>query len=263
MREAADNLSIELQLLDAASAHEPLSSLMPGDGLYRIGSTHAAKMLEFSLITPHISTFYASNELVFRGHIDSFFYHRYHELPIIPTIATPSANHDVLAEQAAQLGGFPIILKILGGYKGVGVIRADSQAALSSLVDYLVSVRAHFVLRKYIPHTYQGRLVVIGDNVVASTRHSPAATDFRSNIAGRSVREKASFTPDVHATAIRAVQVLGYEAGGVDVLFAENGHHYLAEVNFPFGFSAVQEHSGVNIASLLLEHLRAKSNRTS
>jgi glutathione synthase/RimK-type ligase-like ATP-grasp enzyme len=89
-------------------------------------------------------------------------------------------------------------------------------------LDYLDAMDTKVILRKFISHTSQGRLVVVGDKVVASDIATMSIThDFRSNVGDDKTRIWEIHTYDKHieSIAIQAVHSYGVEFGGVDILF--------------------------------------------
>jgi glutathione synthase/RimK-type ligase-like ATP-grasp enzyme len=143
------------------------------------------------------------------------------------------------------------------------VIKVESLASLRSLRDYLKGSCTKAWLRKFIPHKSQARLVVLGDQVVASdraTRH--ISYDFRTNISDDKTRtwEPYVYSPEVQAIAVQATTTRNLEFGGVDILFEEGTDTpYVAEVNFPCDFAGTQDKTGIDIADAMLKYLMKKS----
>jgi glutathione synthase/RimK-type ligase-like ATP-grasp enzyme len=93
-------------------------------------------------------------------------------------------------------------------------MKAESIAGLRSLLDYVSATQTKTILRKFIPHTSQGRLVVVGDKVVASDRATMSIThDFRSNIGDDTTRiwEAHTYTKEIENLAVQAVNACGVE----------------------------------------------------
>ena len=62
----------------------------------------------------------------------------------------------------------PVVIKALGYSRGVGTIRADSLASLFSIVDYALAEGTKPMLTAYVPDAVHWRVVVVGDEAVAS-----------------------------------------------------------------------------------------------
>jgi ribosomal protein S6--L-glutamate ligase len=159
-----------------------------------------------------------------------------------------------------MLGGFPVVAKIANSTLGNGVIRADSWPALLSLTDYLVAQGTDFILREYIDGAGSGRLMVIGDQVVGSLEYDNPPQDFRTNATSASHPRLTQFDPKVEALAVAAVQSVGVELGGVDVMFNSGGECFLLEMNIPCGFATFPK-NGIDVPGMMIEHLITKSER--
>ena len=60
--------------------------------------------------------------------------------------------------------------------------------------------------------------------------------------------------------AVKAVRSLGYEFGGVDILFEEETNNpYIAEVNFPCFFPTTQRLTNIDISGKMIDFLINKS----
>lgn len=71
--------------------------------------------------------------------------------------------------------------------------------------------------------------------------------------------EACTFSLEVEQLAIKSVEVLGLEFGGVDIIMDAQERPYLMEVNFPCYFPRAQLLTGRDIASMMVEFLMKKS----
>lgn len=163
-------------------------------------------------------------------------------------------NSDVID----SIGGYPLVLKVLGGSHGVGVIKVDSATALVGLADYFINNKINFVLKEFVEGGISGRLIVLGKKVIGSIEYFANSSDFRSN-SGKNPNVRAMEYPEyVQKMAINAVSMLGLDFGGVDVLFGARGP-LVAEINFPCFFPRVQILTGIDVAGQMIEYLVEKS----
>lgn len=233
--------------------------LRAGDALYRIADGKKAQSVERFLLLDDTATFYQKNANAYFFPDDLALYKKYN-LATPKTIPALSRDKAVLEKSALAVGGFPLILKILGKSHGVGIIRVDSLPSLYSLVDALDTKHTVVAMKEYIPHTGHARLIVIGDKVVDSIRYIPQGSDFRTNVGKDIVVKPEKFSEAIEELAVEAVRVSGWEFGGVDILLGDDPKDfYLAEVNFPCFFPRAQEVSGVDIATQMVEYLGQKS----
>ena len=230
-----------------------LPELGTDDILYRGGTGDRAQAFEKLMINDSCRHFYSHWDHSLRGRGTTFYYHQKQGLPAIPTIPMIPRNRKEVAKFAKELGGFPIIVKAIGNSKGVGVMKVDSQESLVSICDFLRGQDTRVLLRKFIEHDHYGRLIVLGNKVVASNRCGSLEGDFRTNTADTPNGEPFVFTKEQQQIAIDTVSVLGLKFGGVDLLFDDDGNAHIAEVNFPTDFACCQEITGIDIATMMLE----------
>jgi glutathione synthase/RimK-type ligase-like ATP-grasp enzyme len=159
------------------------------------------------------------------------------------------------------MGGYPVIVKVLGSSGGIGIMRLDSPEALYSVVDHLIAQRMSPLLCAYVDNAVHWRLIVIGDRVAAAYRNVGIDRDFRSAVS--SAAEDYGLEPpaEMAAVATRAVALLHLEFGGVDLLEHPTGRIYLLEVNFPCFFAQPQMTIGTDLGGMMVDHLIAKSRR--
>ncbi len=181
--------------------------------------------------------------------------HERNNIPIPKTIYTPTKDRDILEEYIKFLGGFPLILKVMGNSGGIGVLKVESRDSLYSLVDFLAYKNPNYIMREFIDFSIYGRLIVLGDKTIASKQNLKQLGDFRTN-EGSPVNKE--FNEEIKECAVKAVNVLGIEFGGVDVLVKTDGSFVIAEVNYPCSYISTQETSGVEISDMMIKFLKAK-----
>lgn len=221
-------------------------------------------ILEKYLINKKSITFYSNFDVAMSNRSNSFFYNQKAGLPVIKSIPSIHKDRRFIQEHVDFLGGFPIVLKVTGNSHGVGVIKVDSLESLHSLIDYLSTLKVKILLRQFIPHKKQGRLIVLGDKVIAS-HVNYRSIDFRTNVGDNAVRQRDPmvFTPEVQDIAVQAVRSAGLEFGGVDILFHEKTDQpFISEVNFPCYFPTTQNITGIDIAGAMVDYLVAKAKRS-
>ncbi len=262
-KNACAELGVEFILHDAATERlAPMKSLGKNDLLYRSATSARSVLAERIMLSAECSNFYTDWTSGFNTRNCSFFLHEKIGLPVIPTVPFIPTLQTGVADAVEKLGGFPIIVKALGGSHGVGVMRADSMQGLASLLDFLRAEKTSVLLRKFIPHSYYARIVVVGNKVVASHLSYTIENEFRTNAGDdkHQKREAITFPADIQEIAVKAVLSLGMETGGVDILFDTQGKPYIAEVNFPNDFSVTQRVAGIDIAKAMIEHLMNKQS---
>lgn len=259
---AAKNRGVEINIVEAQKVDFfNLPKLDKGDLLLRIGVSSRAIRIERLVVRDDVAHFYRDAAYAISGRACSYFYNKQAGLPVIKTVPLLPTWESNIQEYIDYLGGFPMVMKVLGGANGVGVIQIDTIEGLKSMVDYVRHLKDLVLLRSFVPHDYYGRLIVVGDKVVGSHRTYSVENEFRTNALGNTGEKKEGiiFSEEVRRVAIQAVKSMGVEFGGVDILFSDNGEFYISEVNFPCAFYHTQNIAGVDVAGAMIDHLIKKS----
>ena len=173
-----------------------------------------------------------------------------------PTVLTRNARNLRTAIEAVR--GFPAILKVLKGTQGVGVMIVHSPLSMGSVMDTLRSLDQDVLVQQFIAEGAgrDYRAFVIGDKVVAAMMRTAAEGEFRSNIhrggEGRLVRLPRAY----EQAAIRAARALGLHIAGVDLMESKEGP-LIIEVNSSPGFEGIEKATGLNIAGMIVNHIRS------
>jgi len=214
------------------------------------------------MISDSCTTFFTDWKGAYTRRVASYYIHSKHGFPVVPSFSGIPSTEDELQKCVDELGPFPIIVKVMGGSLGVGVMRLDSIKSLRSVLDYLRTTGARVLLRKYIPHDYYVRAIVVGDKVVGAHAAYTMDGEFRTNAGDdKGQKRRAVILPDdIQKMLVEAVNVLGIETGGVDLLYDKDGKAYIAEVNFPNNFTVTQKVTGIEVGEAMLQHLMKKAS---
>ncbi len=236
------------------------------DLIYRICTDDNSKLAEAYLTNNKVSSLYKNYKSSIANLDNVIGYSIIHEkfnLPIIKTVFSLTNDRQLLEIYVNYLGGFPLIIKAKGGSHGIGVMKLNSFDSLLSVADFLLKKKELFILRKYIQHKKQARLIVLGDKVIASLENY-SIFDFRTNVGQTEARKRSivSYDEEINKIAIASVACLDLEFGGVDILFDEiDQRTYISEVNFPCFFGNTQALSGIDISGQIIDYLIKKSNK--
>lgn len=255
LEQSCKDQGIEYVKLEANSfSYSMLDNFEEGDILYRTSTSRNSSKLQSEILSycPYFKTIYHNLDGRFVG--SSYLIHRRAGLNIPKTITRNTNQTEILKEDVNYLGGFPVILKITGGSKGIGVIKVDTWETLVSLSEYLLATGKSYILREFIESTQHVRMVVLGNKVIAAELDMPQNNEFRSN---NGISLAKTFPEEVNSLAINAVQLLGKDFGGVDLLINNNGV-FILEVNSPCNFASTQEVTGIRISDHLINYLKNK-----
>lgn len=255
---------IEFLDVDARSFdYAPERQLQAGDLMYRPAASSVAMRVEQFLWRQGVVTFHARPDGVFFApHTPPLCFERA-GLPIPRTVYCSTTRRKLIEQYVAHVGGFPLIVKMLGYANGVGVMRVDSFPALLSLLDYELRQGANPLLVQYIPDAINWRLIVLGERVAASYCKAPIANDFRAQVTGKPAEFAVLPNVALQELAVRAAHALHVEFAGVDILEQADGKLFLLEANFPCYFSHAQEFGRVDVAGMMIDYLAAKAAQRS
>lgn len=233
----------------------------PGDLLYNCarGSTFTESLL----LSTELATMYRVAPIVARDTEDSVMLSLALQKRGVPAPRTEyldRSRSESLPELVARLGGFPLVVKVQGGTRGVGTMLAESLPSLRAMLDFLsVSGRA-CLLREHIRAPAVFRAVVLGDEVVSVTAKQVRPDDFRSGARSTTLRAEEDAGYRAIAEVAKAAAVAAnQEFSGVDVMPRPDGSFVVLEVNMPHDFVTHSAVANVDLAALATDHLLQKS----
>lgn len=155
--------------------------------------------------------------------------------------------------------GLPAIVKLLSGTQGIGVMIAESDEALRTLLETLWGMRQDSIVQRFVREA-SGRDVrafVVGGRVVAAMRRTAPRGEFRANVHRGATAEPLELDRASNDLARRAADVLGLAVAGVDLLEASDGALVL-EVNSSPGLEGIEKASRVDIAREIRVHAESQ-----
>jgi ribosomal protein S6--L-glutamate ligase len=188
---------------------------------------------------------------------------RAHQLLAKRGVGLPATAFAHRADSADDLvrsvGGPPVVVKLLEGTQGVGVVLCETKTAAQSVIEAFRGLRAYFLVQEYIAEAGGAdlRVLVVGGEAAAAMRRQGADGEFRSNLHRGGRAEPVALTPEEERTAVEAVEALGLQAAGVDVLRSNRGPLVL-EVNSSPGLEGIERATGVDVASRIVRHVEKR-----
>lgn len=179
---------------------------------------------------------------------------------------TGFAHHpDNIGDLLKNVGGAPVVIKLLEGTQGIGVVLADTAKAAESIVEAFMGLKANILVQEYIKEANGAdiRCLVVGDKVVAAMKRQAAPGEFRSNLHRGGTAEIVRLSPAERKTAVDAAKTMGLSMCGVDILRSANGP-VVMEVNSSPGLEGIETATGKNVAGIIIDHIekKAKPNAT-
>ena len=179
----------------------------------------------------------------------------------MPKTAFTNFSQDVPA-MIRQVGGAPVIIKLLEGTQGLGVVLAESEKAAQSVIEAFHNLKARIIVQEFIAES-QGadlRAFVVDGEVVGAMRRQGAEGEFRSNLHRGGVGTLVKLTRSEKAAALLATKALGLGIAGVDMLQSQRGPLVL-EVNSSPGLEGIEKATGQDIAGRIIDYTAGLSKR--
>ena len=175
-------------------------------------------------------------------------------------IGLPRTGFASKADKADDLiknvGGAPVVIKLLEGTQGIGVVLADTKKAAESIIEAFMGLNANILVQEFIKEAGGAdiRCFVVGGKVVAAMKRQGAEGEFRSNLHRGGSAKLIKLTKDERATAINAAKAMGLGVCGVDILQAKNGP-VVMEVNSSPGLEGIETATKKDVASMIIEYI--------
>ncbi len=155
-----------------------------------------------------------------------------------------------------QVGGAPLVIKLLEGTQGVGVVLAETRKAAESVIEAFRGLNANILAQEYIKEAGGAdiRCLVVGGKVVAAMKRQGKEGEFRSNLHRGGTASIVKITPEERSTAVRAASILGLNVAGVDLLRSNHGA-VVMEVNSSPGLEGIETTTGKDIAGMIIDFI--------
>ncbi len=165
------------------------------------------------------------------------------------------SNMENFEQAVADLGGYPVVVKTPASRQGEGVIRVDSHVTAEFILANLPVSTTGVLVQEYIPPETRRdiRAFVIGGELVAAVALKPREGDFRSNIHQGGNGTRLTPTGDLTILSLTASRALGLEIAGIDMMTRDDGRMQVIEANYSPGFKGLEEITGIDIASRIIE----------
>jgi ribosomal protein S6--L-glutamate ligase len=156
----------------------------------------------------------------------------------------------------AEVGGAPVIIKLLEGTQGLGVVLAENDKAAISVIEAFNGLKARVIVQEFIKEAKGAdiRAFVIDGNVVGAMKRQAKEGEFRSNLHRGGTAEVVTLTRQEEITAIKAAKALGLGVAGVDMLQSERGP-LIIEVNSSPGLEGIERATQKDIAGEIIKFL--------
>ena len=184
----------------------------------------------------------------------------------IPVTAFANSPDDVPG-LIREVGGAPLVIKLLEGTQGIGVVLAETRTAAKSVIQGFMGLSANILVQEYIKEAGGSdlRCFVVGGKVIAAMQRTAPDGDFRSNLHRGGTATLVKLTAQERRTAVNAAKIMGLNVCGVDLLRSNRGP-LVMEVNSSPGLGGIEAATNKDVADIIVEFIekeaRPKRTRT-
>lgn len=161
-----------------------------------------------------------------------------------------------------QVGGVPLIIKLLEGTQGLGVVLAETKKAAASVIEAFNGLKARVIVQEFIAEAKGAdlRAFVVNGEVVGAMKRQGKEGEFRSNLHRGGKADIVELSEEEKHAAIVATKTLGLKVAGVDMLQSDRGPLIL-EVNSSPGLKGIEQATHFDIAGKIIEFIEISKKK--
>jgi ribosomal protein S6--L-glutamate ligase len=173
----------------------------------------------------------------------------------LPKTAFTNYSRDVKSV-IKNVGGAPLVIKLLEGTQGVGVVLAENKNAAESVLEAFNGLKARVIVQEFIKEAGGAdiRAFVVDGVVVGAMKRQGKEGEFRSNLHRGGSASIIELSDEEENAALKAAKVLGLGIAGVDMLQSERGP-LIMEVNSSPGLEGIEAATGKDIANTIIRYI--------
>lgn len=155
-----------------------------------------------------------------------------------------------------EVGGTPVVIKLLEGTQGLGVVLANTAQAAKSTIEAFSGLKANILIQEFIAEAGGAdiRAFVVDGKVVGAMKRQGKEGEFRSNLHRGGHSHVIELSKIERQTAIKAAKIMDLSIAGVDILISDRGPLVL-EINSSPGLQGIETSTKVDIATKIVEYV--------
>ena len=163
---------------------------------------------------------------------------------------------DNIKDLIRNVGGAPLVVKLLEGTQGIGVVLAETNKTAEAIIEAFMGLKADILVQEFIGEAGGAdlRCFVVGGKVVAAMKRQGAEGEFRSNLHRGGSATLIRLSKEERATAVNAAKVMGLNVCGVDILQSKTGP-VVMEVNSSPGLEGIESATNKDVASMVIQFI--------
>lgn len=158
-----------------------------------------------------------------------------------------------------QLGGLPVVIKLLESTHGVGVILAETFTNAEATIEAFQKLKERVIVQEFIKESKGAdvRALVVAGQVVAAMKRQAQAGEFRSNLHRGASATPVELTAKETDVVLRATKIMGLDIAGVDLLRSNRGP-LIMEINASPGLEGIETTTRIDVAGKIIRYLEQR-----
>jgi len=155
-----------------------------------------------------------------------------------------------------EVGGTPVVIKLLEGTQGIGVVLAESKIAAESVLEAFNGLEARALVQEYIAEAKGAdlRALIVDEQVVGAMKRQGKEGEFRSNLHRGGTYQQHKLSNEEIKIAVKAARKLKLPICGVDLLQSNRGP-LVMEINSTPGLEGIESASKKNISQAIISYI--------
>lgn len=168
------------------------------------------------------------------------------------------------SELVKEVGGAPLVIKLLEGTQGLGVVLAETKKAAESVIEAFHNLKARIIVQEFVAEAGGAdiRAFIVNGEVVGAMKRQGKEGEFRSNLHRGGNATLIKLSRQEKAAALLAAKSLGLGIAGVDMLQSKRGPLIL-EVNSSPGLEGIEKATSKDIAGKIIEYVEELTQKKS
>ena len=184
----------------------------------------------------------------------------------VPTPKTYVALDAESVFETAEKVGYPVVIKPFTGSWGRMVDIAKEPQTLGTIVEYRESMQSPVEHMYYIQEFVKRpprdiRLIVAGDEVIASVYRNAPKGDWRTNVARGGTTTAFKLNKEIEDITLKAAKAVGGGILGVDAMETKDHGYTIHEVNNTVEFKGAQASTEDRIARKIVDYVIREAKR--
>ncbi len=161
-----------------------------------------------------------------------------------------------------EVGGFPVLVKLLQGHERRGVMVCESHESLEAALEAVFDLGHDIILQEYVRRGHRDvRVFVVGGKALAAVCRIPRAGKLSGSLSRFARIEACSLTEVLRSVAEAAAKAFSLEVCAVDLLETQSSQKgdgaRVLELHAAPSIAEMEKNTGVDLASAVIDRAEA------